>query len=53
MATHLGDGDWQCIAEQASKEEDPAKLMILISKLCRALDERKEKVSIAFFPIAI
>ena len=43
MTPHLGDGDWLSIAEQASKEMDAAKLAILISMLCRALDERKEK----------
>jgi hypothetical protein len=44
MTPHLGDGDWQSIAEQASKEMDPAKLMILIEKLCCALEgERRIK----------
>jgi hypothetical protein len=33
MAQHLGDGDWQSIAEQATKEMDPAKLRILVEKL--------------------
>jgi hypothetical protein len=48
MAPHLGDGDWQSIAEQASKEMDPAKLTILVEKLCRALDgERKHKSRLA------
>ena len=38
MAPHRRDGDWVSIAEQASKEMDPAKLMILVEKLCRALE---------------
>jgi hypothetical protein len=29
---------WESVAEQASKEPDPAKLMLLIAKLCHALD---------------
>jgi len=28
MAPHLGEADWRPIAEQASKEVDPAKLVI-------------------------
>jgi len=44
MAPHLEEGDWRLIAEQASKETDPRKLMILIGKLCCALEgERAEK----------
>jgi hypothetical protein len=36
--------DWQHLAEQASKETDPNKLMKLVSELCSALDsERKQK----------
>jgi len=36
--------DWRSIAEQAGKEMDSAKLMILIEKLCCSLDgERREK----------
>jgi len=27
MAMYVGEGDWRSIAEQASKETDPAKLM--------------------------
>jgi hypothetical protein len=37
------DGDWQSIAEQASKEMDGAKLTILVAQLCRALDERDKR----------
>jgi hypothetical protein len=48
ITPHLGDGDWQSIAEQASKEMDPAKLMILVEKLCCALEgERREKSQLA------
>ena len=48
MVPHLGDGDWRSIAEQTSKEMDPAKLMILVEKLCCALDgERREKSPLA------
>lgn len=44
MAPYLGDGDWRSIAEQTSNEMDPTKLMILVEKLCRALDgERRQK----------
>ena len=44
MAPHLGDRDWRSIAQQVSQEMEPAKLMILVGKLCCALDgERREK----------
>jgi hypothetical protein len=33
--------DWLPIAEQASKEMDPEKLMILVEQLCCALDNRR------------
>jgi hypothetical protein len=38
MAPYIEDGDWRPIAEQVSKEMDSAKLMIIVAKLCRALD---------------
>jgi hypothetical protein len=48
MAQHPENGDWLPIAEQVSKEMDPAKLMILIEKLCCALDgERRGKSRLA------
>ncbi|HXM60807.1 MAG TPA: hypothetical protein VN950_08095 [Terriglobales bacterium] len=48
MAHTLGDEGWQSIAEHASKEMDSAKLMILVEKLCYALDgERKKKSQLA------
>jgi hypothetical protein len=34
--------DWVSIAEQASKEMDPAKLMTLVQQLCSALEDRKK-----------
>ena len=44
MAPHLEEGNWRTIAEQVSKEIDPQKLMVLIGKLCGALEgERREK----------
>jgi len=41
MAPHPTDQDWRCIAEQASKEMDPAKLMTLVAQLCGALDRER------------
>src|SRR5258708_31649302 len=38
MAPHPTDQDWRCIAEQASKEMDPAKLMTLVAPLSAPLD---------------
>ena len=43
MAPHPKNQDWRCIAEQASKENDPAKLATLVTKLCRALDHEREQ----------
>ena len=40
MAPNRGNEDWRSIAEETSKEMDPAKLTILVGKLCRALDKR-------------
>jgi hypothetical protein len=34
------DRNWISIAEQASVETDPAKLAILVKRLCCALDDR-------------
>jgi len=45
MAPHFGDGDWRPIAQQTSNEMDSAKLLILVAKLCRALDGEREKKS--------
>jgi hypothetical protein len=42
MAPNPRDQEWRDIAEQVSTEMDPAKLTILVGKLCRALDERNE-----------
>ena len=38
MSPHLGGEDWRSVAQQTSNEMDPAKLMILVAKLCSALD---------------
>jgi hypothetical protein len=38
--------NWLLIAEQASEEMDSAKLMVLVSKLCQAMDgQRQEKIT--------
>jgi hypothetical protein len=34
----LEKGDWRSIAEQASAEENPAKMALLVEQLCRELD---------------
>jgi hypothetical protein len=48
MSRILESGSWTSIAEQASKEMDSAKLMILVEELCYALDgERKQKSQLA------
>jgi hypothetical protein len=39
MTPSLKDQEWYSIAEQASKEMDPAKLTLLVSQLCAALDK--------------
>jgi hypothetical protein len=40
--------DWRPIAEQASKEKNPAKMMVLIAQLCQVFDgERAKKASAA------
>jgi hypothetical protein len=43
MALHPEDQEWRDFARQVSIEMDPAKLTILVGKLCRALDERNER----------
>jgi hypothetical protein len=40
MATNPKDQEWYSIAEQLSKEINPAKLGILVLRLCAALDKR-------------
>lgn len=45
MDPHFGDGDWRSIAEQTSKENDPAKLTVLVAKLCHALTAEREDMS--------
>jgi hypothetical protein len=43
LAPHSKDQAWRSIAEQASKEMDPANLTVLIAKLCDALDRERGK----------
>ena len=43
MAPHPTDQDWRRIAEQASRETDPARLTTLIANLCLALDREREQ----------
>lgn len=43
MSPPLEDADWRVIAAEASRETDPVKLTRLVAKLCRSLDERKQK----------
>jgi hypothetical protein len=47
MTPKLEDGTWQSVAEQVSEEMDPAKLTVLVAKLCRAFeieDEKRQKI---------
>jgi hypothetical protein len=43
MAQQTTDPEWYSIAEQASKETDPAKLTILVAQLCSALDKAENR----------
>jgi len=43
--TELDCHDWKQLAEAARDEEDPVKLMELIQRLNRALDERMKNPS--------
>jgi len=36
-----GDRDWRQLAEKASHENDPKKLIDLVKRLCEVLDEEK------------
>jgi hypothetical protein len=36
-------GDWKLLAERASKEMDPEKLMSLVVELSRVLEEQQRK----------
>jgi hypothetical protein len=42
MAENLTNQDWRSIAQEASTEQDPAKLTSLVTELCRSLDERQQ-----------
>jgi hypothetical protein len=37
------DQDWRLLAEQASKEQDPAKLLQIIKALTAALDRKGQE----------
>jgi hypothetical protein len=39
--------DWRELYKAAASEQDPKKLMVLISEITRALDERDERRNIA------
>jgi hypothetical protein len=45
MAENLTNQEWRSIAQQASTEQDPAKLTSLVTELCRSLDERQKRLS--------
>ena len=42
MAAHSEKKDWQSIAQEASKEMNPERLMSLAKQLCSALEDRKK-----------
>ena len=42
MADNLINQEWRSIAQEASTEQDPAKLASLVAELCRSLDERQK-----------
>ena len=50
MTTHYEKPDWVSIAEKASKEQDPEKLIALVGQLCSALDSRRKMVAREFDP---
>jgi hypothetical protein len=37
--------NWCVIAEQASKEMDPEKLLLLVERLCKAFDEKHARLA--------
>ena len=44
----LEKGNWREIAEQASAEENPAKMMLLVEQLCLELDREANLSPVAF-----
>ena len=43
--------NWEHLAEQASKETDPAKMMLFIAQLCHALDiDHAQKIALQRIP---
>ena len=45
--------DWQRLAEQASHEMDPDKLLNLVTQLNRVLGEQEERFQGMSFPAAV
>ena len=43
----LDNGNWRGIAEQASAEENPAKMMLLVEQLCIELDREANLDTVA------
>ncbi len=41
------DTQWQAIAEQASKEQDSDRLMVLVAQLCSALESKSNRKLVA------
>lgn len=46
MSPQPTDQKWYSIAEQVTKEMNPAKLMTLVAQLCSALDETRKTACI-------
>jgi hypothetical protein len=44
----LDNGNWRGIAEQASAEENPAKMMLLVEQLCIELDREANLDAVAY-----
>lgn len=46
LTQNYQDQGWRSIAEQASKETDSKKLIILVAQLCGALDNRRSAIPV-------
>jgi hypothetical protein len=44
VISNLGDSDLRFIAEQASRESDNAKMLVLVEQLCGAIDARQNQI---------
>lgn len=44
----LDNGNWREIAEQASAEENPSKMMLLVEQLCVELDREAKLSPVAY-----